>query len=166
MEKYAYDVIQHELDSSYKIKDYENNTKSALFVSVYTGKTLHGCIGTMRSNNTIKRNIEKYAKLAAFNDIRFEPIKKGDDFSIEISLIKDYTPIDISKPGWKNYIILGIHGIDIYLEDGKSAVFLPQVPIEQGWDINKTLEELKKKAGNEDGNIVSVRLFTTKIYKY
>ena len=30
---------------------------------------------------------------------------------------------------------------------GRSAVFLPQVAPEQGWDLSKTLEQLSMKAG-------------------
>jgi AMMECR1 domain-containing protein len=43
-------------------------------------------------------------------------------------------------------IVIGSHGV--YLEKGgRSSVFLPQVPVEQGWDLPTTLEQLCIKAG-------------------
>ena len=42
--------------------------------------------------------------------------------------------------------MLGKHGIVIE-KGGRTAVFLPQVPGEQGWDLPTTLSHLSTKAG-------------------
>ena len=43
-------------------------------------------------------------------------------------------------------IRIGIDGI-VLNKDGRSAVFLPQVAPEQGWDLSQTLTNLSLKAG-------------------
>ena len=59
----------------------------------------------------------------------------------EISVLTPSVPI-----GTPEEFIVGRHGI--ILEKGRhSAVFLPQVAPEQGWDRETTLEHLAMKAG-------------------
>ena len=43
-------------------------------------------------------------------------------------------------------IRIGTDGV-VLRKDGRSAVFLPQVAPEQGWDLNQTLTHLSQKAG-------------------
>jgi len=43
-------------------------------------------------------------------------------------------------------IVLGRHGM-VLAKRGRSAVFLPQVAPEQGWDLPTTLTHLAQKAG-------------------
>jgi AMMECR1 domain-containing protein len=43
-------------------------------------------------------------------------------------------------------IRLGVDGI-VLNKDGRSALYLPQVAPEQGWDLNQTLTNLSLKAG-------------------
>jgi AMMECR1 domain-containing protein len=43
-------------------------------------------------------------------------------------------------------IVLGRDGV-ILRKEGRSAVFLPQVAVEQGWDRETMLSELSRKAG-------------------
>jgi hypothetical protein len=83
------------------------------------------------------------AKEAAFSDPRFPPLKK-DELSrchIEISALSPMTPC--SDPG---KVKVGVHGL--YLTcNGRSGVLLPQVPVEQGWNLNEYLEYICIKAG-------------------
>lgn len=52
--------------------------------------------------------------------------------------------------------VLGVHGIRIEFvtERGskRSATYLPQVAVEQGWDMNETIDSLLRKGGFR-GNI-------------
>ena len=48
-------------------------------------------------------------------------------------------------------IEVGRHGVWLSLR-GRSAVFLPQVAIEQGWDRKQLLDELALKAGLPPGS--------------
>ena len=61
-------------------------------------------------------------------------------------------PINSSFPGYSSAftssadIRIGTDGV-VLRKDGKSAVFLPQVAPEQGWDLETTLKHLSMKAG-------------------
>lgn len=63
------------------------------------------------------------------NDTRFSPIKLSElkDLDVAVSLLVDYEPC--SALDWQ----VGTHGIIIKYK-GRSAVFLPEVAEEQGWD--------------------------------
>lgn len=43
-------------------------------------------------------------------------------------------------------IVIGRDGLNLNLR-GRRAIFLPQVPVEQGWDTRTYLEQLCRKAG-------------------
>ena len=55
-------------------------------------------------------------------------------------------------------IKVGTHGV--YLEaSGRSSVFLPQVPVEEGWDLATYLKQLALKAGLPPDGWKSGRLY-------
>ena len=60
---------------------------------------------------------------------------------IEITVLSPLEPL----PGVKD-IRIGTHGLYL-IKDGRSSVFLPQVPVEQRWDLTTYLEQLCNKAG-------------------
>ena len=60
---------------------------------------------------------------------------------IEISILTPPRPVG----SWKD-IVIGKHGM-VLSKAGRSAVSLPQVAPEQGWDIDETLTHLSMKAG-------------------
>ncbi|MFH1613510.1 MAG: AmmeMemoRadiSam system protein A [Planctomycetota bacterium] len=80
---------------------------------------------------------------ACVNDRRFQPltIAECNDITIEISVLTAPQPITNRQD-----IRIGIDGI-VLNKNGRSAVFLPQVPPEQGWDLETTLTHLSMKAG-------------------
>jgi len=80
---------------------------------------------------------------AGFRDKRFSPVTvtECNDITIEISVLT--APEPIVSP---DDIRIGIDGV-VLNKDGQSAVFLPQVAPEQGWDINQMLTRLSLKAG-------------------
>jgi len=115
------------------------------FVTLHTGSNqLRGCIGSIIGYEPLIENIIGNAKNAAFNDPRFPAVSSIEELNtlrIEISIL--------TKPETAesyNDIVLGQHGI-ILRKDGHSAVFLPQVAPEQGWDLETTLTYLAQKAG-------------------
>jgi MEMO1 family protein len=63
------------------------------------------------------------------------------DLEFEISALTPPHPVSSYTE-----IIPGKHGI-VLSRDGHSAVFLPQVATEQGWDLETTLSRLARKAG-------------------
>jgi uncharacterized protein (TIGR00296 family) len=77
------------------------------------------------------------------NDRRFEPVSQDElkDITIEISALTTPSPITSADE-----IRIGIDGV-VLNKDGQSAVFLPQVAPEQGWNVNQMLTQLSRKAG-------------------
>ncbi|MCD4653696.1 AmmeMemoRadiSam system protein B [bacterium] len=131
-----------------KIIDLDKSVRAAtlhrgVFVTLHKNEDLRGCIGYIEPVTTCMEAVRDNTISACAKDPRFSPvtIDELDDVSIEISVLTPPIPV-IS---WKD-IKLGIHGI--MLEKGHHrSVFLPQVPLEQGWDLETTLIYLALKAG-------------------
>ena len=104
---------------------------------------LRGCIGDIFPRRPLYKSVIGNAINAAVNDRRFRPvtIDECNDITIEISALT--APKPIMSP---DKIRIGTDGI-VLNKDGRSAVFLPQVAPEQGWDLNQTLTNLSMKAG-------------------
>jgi len=121
--------------------------KCGAFVTYHIGKgaekELRGCIGYMEGIFPLWETVARMAYAAAFHDTRFMPVTKGElpDISYEITVLTPFEPC--SGVG---AIEIGRHGI-LFECSGKRAVFLPQVPVEQGWNKTETLEYLSLKAG-------------------
>jgi AmmeMemoRadiSam system protein A len=120
------------------------------FVSLHIGAehSLRGCIGRMTANLPLIETVRLMAREAAFGDPRFPPLKK-DELSrthIEISALSPMTPC--SDP---QKVKVGVHGL--YLRrGGRSGVLLPQVPVEQGWNLDQYLDYICTKAGLPAGS--------------
>lgn len=121
--------------------------KCGAFVTYYSvtngKKDLRGCIGFMEGLYPLWETVARMAYSAAFFDTRFSPLKKEElPFIVyEITVLTPFVPCaDIAE------IELGRHGI-LFECKGRRAVFLPQVPLEQGWSKTQTFEFLALKAG-------------------
>lgn len=108
---------------------------------------LRGCIGQVEPTHPLFAAVVKAALDAALRDPRFEPVEGLElgRLEIEVTVLSPQTPIG----SWKE-IQLGRHGI-VLEKDGHRALFLPQVPGEQGWTLEQTLEALARKAGLSSG---------------
>jgi len=115
----------------------------AAFVTLQKHSQLRGCIGDIFPRQPLYKSVISNAVNAAVNDWRFTPvtIEECNDITIEISALTIPAPID----SWKK-IRIGTDGV-VLKKQGRSAVFLPQVAPEQGWDINTMLTQLSIKAG-------------------
>jgi len=113
------------------------------FVTLRENGLLRGCIGEIAPRREIWRVVCEQARNAAFHDRRFPPvtIDEFDDLDIEISVLSPPRPVD----SWRD-IRIGVHGV-VLVKGRASAVFLPQVAPEQGWDLEETLSYLALKAG-------------------
>jgi AmmeMemoRadiSam system protein A len=115
------------------------------FVTLHTKDgNLRGCIGSLQAYEPLSKNIASNAINAAFRDPRFPGVSSLEELSkleLEISIMTQPKPI----PSPEEFIV-GKHGI-IMRANGRSAVFLPQVAPEQGWDRETTLKHLSMKAG-------------------
>ena len=104
---------------------------------------LRGCIGNILPVAPLAEGIWGRAQDAALNDPRFDAVTADElpTLSFEISVLTK--PVKIAGP---DEIVIGRHGVVMH-KDGRSAVFLPQVAPEQGWDVETMLIHLSMKAG-------------------
>jgi AmmeMemoRadiSam system protein A len=115
----------------------------AAFVTLKKGGRLRGCIGDIFPRQPLYKSVLENAVNAAFRDKRFSPLQKEQltEITVEISALTTPSPI----PSYDK-IRIGTDGV-VLNKAGRSAVFLPQVAPEQGWDLNQTLTQLSLKAG-------------------
>jgi MEMO1 family protein len=151
----SYRTIENEFNQNklpnhmlWPIKSFGLQNKNGAFVTLHKNGNLKGCIGRITTNEELFKTVQEMTKAAAFQDARFRPLQKDelDKIKIEISVltkpnkINDYRKIKLGKDG----IILKKE-----TKEGRyiSSVFLPEVATDQGWTIEKTLEQLSLKAG-------------------
>lgn len=104
---------------------------------------LRGCIGSMQATVPLYRSVIENAVAAASKDPRFRPVTPDElaGLSVEVTVLSPMEPL-----GGIEEISIGRDGL--YLDAGiRSSVFLPQVPVEQGWNLQTYLAELTMKAG-------------------
>lgn len=113
------------------------------FVTLHKNGELRGCIGEIVPSRPVYRAVMAQAVNAGLNDHRFPPVElpELEEIDFEISAL---TPAH--RVASASEIVLGTHGI-VLEKAGHAAVFLPQVAIEQGWDLETTLTHLSQKAG-------------------
>jgi AmmeMemoRadiSam system protein A len=118
------------------------------FVTLHLGKTLRGCIGRMSASLPLEETVHVMALEAAFGDPRFPPLRKEElpRCSLEISAL---SPMELCPD--PRQVKVGVHGL--YLtRQGRSGVLLPQVPVEQGWNLDEYLDYICVKAGLPPGS--------------
>ncbi|MBA7622001.1 hypothetical protein ES703_29372 [subsurface metagenome] len=115
----------------------------AAFVTLKKNSQLRGCIGDIFPQRPLYKSVILNAINACVNDKRFPAVAEAEckDITIEISALT--APKPVGSPG---DIRTGIDGV-VLNKEGHSAVFLPQVAPEQGWDVSQMLTRLSLKAG-------------------
>jgi uncharacterized protein (TIGR00296 family) len=175
------EIARKELDSYFKGQEIEKfdieinknlEKRAGVFVSLHTypANELRGCIGIgfPISKIPLWESVREAVKASAFEDSRFFPLTKDelDKVIIEISVLTKPEMIEVRERKNPEDIFSDIEiGKDgLMLEySGYLGIFLPQVPVEQGWDVEHYLEQLCLKAG------VSPKTWknkTCKIYKF
>jgi AmmeMemoRadiSam system protein A len=128
------------------------NQPCGAFVSLHLtgagGRNLRGCIGRMTANLPLLETVRLMAREAAFGDPRFPPLRAEElpRLHIEISAL---SPMEVCPDPMQ--VKVGVHGLYIR-NGGRSGVLLPQVPVEQGWNLNEYLEYICVKAGLPPGS--------------
>ncbi|HTQ56959.1 MAG TPA: AmmeMemoRadiSam system protein B [Bryobacteraceae bacterium] len=117
------------------------------FVTLKEHGMLRGCIGYTSPVKPLCEAVRDVAAMAAVRDRRFPPVtlKELGSLEYEISVLSPLRRVlDVKQ------IRLGRDGL--VLKRGESeGLFLPQVPVEQGWDRPTYLEQLCHKAGLPPG---------------
>jgi hypothetical protein len=114
-----------------------------VFVTLKKHGDLRGCIGHIPPDAPLGRAVGAMAVQAAFNDPRFKPLETGELALVEIE-ISALTPTNEVKG--PDSIVIGRDGV-VIAKNGHSAVFLPQVAVENGWGRDEMLDNLCRKAG-------------------
>jgi AmmeMemoRadiSam system protein A len=111
-------------------------------------RSLRGCIGRMTANLSLRETVRLMAREAAFGDPRFPPLRSEElpNCRIEISALSPMIPCPDPRQ-----VKVGVHGLFIR-RGGRQGVLLPQVPVEQGWDLDQYLEYICIKAGLPPGS--------------
>ena len=103
---------------------------------------LRGCVGLIEPRFPLKVAVRRAAVLAAFEDTRFAPVTAGE----MPSLVLDVSVLGPLAPSTADAIEVGRHGVVVRCDE-RSALVLPQVATEQGWDRDTLLGQLCRKAG-------------------
>jgi AmmeMemoRadiSam system protein A len=102
------------------------------------------------------------ARASALEDIRFAPVTRDEASQLEISL----SILSRLQPVTPDKIEIGLHGL-LITQHGRRGLLLPQVPVEQGWDLVTFFEQTCRKAGLpedawEEG--ASIEAFTAEVF--
>lgn len=118
------------------------------FVSLHIGEELRGCIGRITAQAGLAKTVRVMAVEAAFGDPRFPPLtpEEFDRCRIEISALSPLEPCQDPRS-----VQVGVHGLYLTYK-GRAGVLLPQVPVEQGWDLDQYLAYICVKAGLPPGS--------------
>ncbi len=115
----------------------------AVFVTLTRAGALRGCVGQLAPEYPLPEAVVQAALAAALEDGRFAPVGREElaSLALEVTVLTPPRPVASHRD-----IVLGRHGI-VRERGGRRALFLPQVPGEQGWDVEATLAALSRKAG-------------------
>jgi len=113
------------------------------FVTLKKRGRLRGCIGHTAPTKPLYLTVRDVAILAALEDPRFPPVRKSelDQLEYEISVLSPLHHVrDVQE------IRLGRDGL-VVKQGYREGLLLPQVPVEQGWDLKTFLRQTCVKAG-------------------
>lgn len=142
-------------------------TKMGAFVTLktYPENELRGCIGYPLAIYPLYQTLIRAAKSAALEDPRFPPVRTNEleKIVIETTIL---TPLELIKgkklSDFEKQIEIGVHGLEIELGFNK-GLLLPQVPIEQKWNVEEFLENTCWKAGLTPDSYLDER---AKLYRF
>ncbi len=135
-----------------------------VFVTIIINNQLRGCIGYITSNMPLFDTVCDSAVQAASNDPRFYPISEEElpYLNIEISILSPL--MDITN---YDQIKIGLHGL-VLEDDYYRAILLPQVAVENNYDVDQFLTALCEKAGIEPyawrTDNLNIKVFTASIF--
>ncbi|OYT43186.1 MAG: AMMECR1 domain-containing protein [Candidatus Aenigmarchaeota archaeon ex4484_56] len=142
------------------------NEKRGVFCTLYTypKMMLRGCIGVVMPDKFLIESVID-AGCSATQDPRFLPLKleELDKIIIELTILSELQKISVTEPrDYLDKINIGQDGLCIKYKYN-FAIFLPQVPVSQKWDVKEYLSELCKKAGLLEDSWITKHV---KIYKF
>lgn len=132
-----------------EINSEEFKEKSGVFVTLYSYPELElrGCVGFPEPILPLSTAVCEAAKASAYEDPRFVHLRKDEKIIFEISILTKPKLIKVkSSEDYLSKIKVGGDGLIIDCE-GVKGLLLPQVAVEQKWDVKTFLNNLCFKAG-------------------
>ena len=123
------------------------NQERGAFVTLRKSGELRGCVGYTSAIKPLYMTVRDTATLAALRDSRFPPVSASElpQLDYEISVLSPLRRVlNVGQIKVGQHGLLMRNGVD-------EGLLLPQVPIEEGWDRQKFLEETCHKAGMQSG---------------
>lgn len=117
-----------------------------VFVTLHKKGELRGCIGTV-GGVKLKEGLKR-AAIGVIHDPRFPPLELDElkEVDVEVSVLTP--PVRVAEP--EKEVVIGRDGI-IVQKGGRSGLLLPQVPVEEGWNLGEFLAYGCLKAGLQEG---------------
>lgn len=124
--------------------------KHGVFVTLHTfpHQQLRGCIGIPESIMPLEHALKDAAE-SVTHDPRFPPLKAVElsNIIVEVTILSQPKRIEVETPqDYLKKITIGTHGL-IAEQGYYKGLLLPQVPVEQSWDVETFLCQTCMKAG-------------------
>lgn len=125
--------------------------KAGVFVTIksYPKGELRGCIGRPEPSQPLIDALIDSAIDSASRDPRFDPMTKEEvqNSTFEVTVMTPPVLIRVQNPlQYREKIVIGRDGLIVEWEYG-AGLLLPQVPVEEGWDVETFLSYACMKAG-------------------
>jgi AmmeMemoRadiSam system protein A len=117
------------------------------YVTYEMDGVLRGCLGRLESDQPLYLNVQYAAIASALSDPRFQPITLDELEVLDVEITVLHPMREVSDP---QEIQIGRDGVLMRVGDKAGALFLPQVPLDQGWDLDDMLLNLCRKADLPD----------------
>ena len=123
--------------------------KLGVFVTLSINSNLRGCIGYPEPYMPLIDGLLDVSIAAAVEDPRFNPLSYDElkNIDVEVSVLTKPELVEVTS--FNDYLeVLKVGRDGLIIENGyHRGLLLPQVPVEQKWDIKTFLENLCYKAG-------------------
>ena len=167
--KMARSVVTEYITNNNKVFDQAFEEKfsfgAGVFVTINDKSGLRGCIGFPLAVKKLSDALTNAAIAAATDDPRFPSITQNElnDLVFEVTVLSETEEISSNSPNEIIHAIkIGRDGL-IVEKDFQSGLLLPQVPVEQNWNVENFLNHTCHKAGLHN---YSWKDKTTKISKF
>ncbi|KXB03771.1 hypothetical protein AKJ35_00360 [candidate division MSBL1 archaeon SCGC-AAA833F18] len=141
-----------------------------VFVTLRKNGELRGCIGRPLPTQSLVDGIIDSSINSAVGDPRFPSLEKEElkNVNIEVSVLTPPEVIEVKTPrDYPEKVKVGKDGL-IVERLGSKGLLLPQVPIEQGWDVEEFLTHTCLKAHLKPDcwlkNDVKIKKFSAQIF--
>ncbi len=117
--------------------------RAGVFVTLWQGEELRGCIGHIKADRPLYRAVQEMAVSAATSDTRFDPLSLDElgSLTVEISVLSPLRRITSIEQ-----VEVGRHGL-VVAKEGRRGLLLPEVATERGWDRYTFADAVCWKAG-------------------